>query len=84
MGSGTFRRCRLGDAVSATGRFGDGGRKCFIRNKCVFEILPIMSLQETDEKRRYDRSGDIAEVVIGEPKARKQRDSAGTEEKASL
>ena len=23
-------------AVSATGRFGDGGRKCFMRKKCVF------------------------------------------------
>ena len=22
-----------------TGRFGDGGRRCFIRKKCVFEIL---------------------------------------------
>jgi len=27
------------DGVSATGRFGDGGRRCFIRKKCVFEIL---------------------------------------------
>jgi len=26
------------DAVSATGRLGDGGRKCFIRKKRVFEI----------------------------------------------
>jgi len=23
-------------AVSATGRFGDGGRKCFMRKKCMF------------------------------------------------
>jgi len=27
---------QFGAAVSATSRFGDGGRKCFIRKKCVF------------------------------------------------
>ena len=27
------------DAVSATGRFGDGGRKCFMRKNVCFEIL---------------------------------------------
>jgi len=30
---------QFGAAVSATGRFGDGGRKCIMRKKCVFEIL---------------------------------------------
>ena len=44
--SRTVRRCRFGDSdsappfrrrvVSATGRFGDGGRKCIMRKKCVF------------------------------------------------
>jgi len=35
-----FHSClgQLSDAVSATGHFGDGGRKCFIRKTCVFEI----------------------------------------------
>jgi len=27
---------QFGDAVSATGRFGDGGRKCIMRKACVF------------------------------------------------
>jgi len=30
---------KFGDAGSATGSFGDGGRKCLIRKKCVLEIL---------------------------------------------
>jgi len=27
---------QFGAAVSAASRFGDGGRKCFMRKKCVF------------------------------------------------
>jgi len=27
---------QFGAAFSATGRFGDGGRKCIMRKKCVF------------------------------------------------
>jgi len=38
-GSKTFRRSCFGDAVSVTGRFGDGGRRCFIRKNSVFEML---------------------------------------------
>jgi len=34
-----FRWRLFDDAVSATGRFGDGCRRCLIRKKCVFEIL---------------------------------------------
>jgi len=34
-----FRWPCFGDAVSVTGRFGDGGRRCFIRKNCVFAIL---------------------------------------------
>jgi len=30
---------QFGGALSATGRFSDGGRKCFMRKKFVFEIL---------------------------------------------
>jgi len=30
---------QFGNAVSATRHFGDGGCKCFIQKKCVFEIL---------------------------------------------
>jgi len=31
--------------VSATGRFGDGGRRCFIREKCVLEIPQLLNYE---------------------------------------
>jgi len=49
------------------GQFGDGGRKCFMRKKCVFEIqynCPVSKrhVKGSEKNRRYKRTDLTAEL----------------------